>query len=188
MKIINYLLFIGFMVMPVYAQSVENSEESNATETSAQRPSMPDLFFRKEQRRVLEVVREGIVVEDDFDIEEFVPVVIIEEQLEPEEEELIRARARGADIYFDSYIVNRSNGKSILWINGKALRVDEDRDVLSRQGIELAQGEEGSSIALENGVLKGRDAYSNSKFRVNVGQIIGVDGSVDETLPIIVKK
>ena len=174
---------------PALAQqtSEDVAEELAAELAAGQRPDMPVLFFRGEQRRVLEAVRQGVVEQEDFEIEEFVPV-IIEEEIEeeeiiiPEVVEEIR-RERDANYLLDAYVVNRSSGKGIFWLNGRQLEAEEDARFLSREG--LVGETEGEDVEVRDGVLHGADLFLGTRFRVKVGQVLGINGAVEETLPVV---
>lgn len=190
MKIVNFFALLVVCLSLVNARAQTESEESSSVRSSSdQRPEMPNLFFRKEQRRVLEAVRQGVVEEEDFDIDEFVPVVIIEDALPEEIEE--ETRQRGEDLSIDAYIVNRNTGSKVLWVNGKQIDLQEDSEYLTSRGIVVnADDVEGvaDSLRIENGVVKADDAFSNAKFEAKVGQVIGAVGGVEESLPVVIVK
>ena len=185
----KYKFFVLVAIMlpiPLYAQSTSDPEEVVNGQQS--RPEMPGLFFHKEQRRVLEAVRQGVVQEQDFDIEEFVPVVILEEILPEEIEQIVVGdlpqRQQRAQAYnFDAYVLNRKNGNAMLWLNGKRIDIEKDTDLLARQGI-IVQSEE-EDFGIKNGIFYGSDVYNSSNFEIKVGQSIGIDGGVEERLPVI---
>ena len=180
------------LAVPAYAQSTDEAAQAEAEAAAveaesqgADRPDMPPLFFRVEQRRVLEAVRQGIVTNEDFEIEEFAPVLIQEDPILPLEtaaEPLVN-RERSQQYSFDAYIVNHSTGKTKLWLNGQEIDADEDAEGLERRG--LTGDEEGENLRIKDGNLAGSDHFNGSKFRARVGQIIDVNGAVEETLPVI---
>lgn len=191
--VLKTLALIGLLVLPVHAQ--ESGEAAPAAAEDAapgaqaaeqERPEMPGLFFRQEQRRILEAVRQGIVGENDFEIEEVAPIVSIEEVLpDPvlEDEGLFARRQRGSAVNFDAYLINRKSGKGVIWMNGSALSIEEDAALLERQGFAPLVDKE--TLSVEGGFLEGADAYSESNFQVKVGQTIDVDGRIEENLPVI---
>lgn len=145
---------------------------------NVQRPEMPVLFFRGEQRRVLEAVRQGVVEEDDFDIEEFVPVVIIEDALPQAEGEVQRRRAR--QIYIDAYIVNKSTGQNTFWFNGRRLTYEGSRELLEQEGIFL----EGLDAPVdEDVVVEGLENLQSSTAALPADGASGgsADGSADSS-------
>jgi len=111
-KILILFLFLAF---PSVAQ------ETSATGSSADKPEMPILFFTKEQRRVLEAVRRGVVQKEDLEIEsgEFVPVVLLEETIGNEVEQ--RQTRRGKEIKVNALIRNHSTGRVLRSKWGKSL-------------------------------------------------------------------
>lgn len=192
-------LFAVMMALSVssYAQSTDDeaaTEQTDDTQSATddaeqRRPSMPNLFFRQEQRRVLEAVRQGVVQEQDFEVQGFVPVVILEEVLDadlPVEEQVVLTRDQS--VRFDAYIVSHKTGKTVLWVNGQPLKLEDDLDVLYRDGVAVGEVEGEEVEAFSNGVLQGDDNYSRSGFKMRVGQVLSTDGFVEETLPIVIKK
>ena len=191
--LLTLILLSIALTLPVRAQSTEESAPADAegSAVTGQRPEMPNLFFRREQRLILEAVRQGIVEQEDFDIEEFVPVVILQDVLPLFEEEQERARiVREDNVYFDAYILNRQTGQGLVWINGVSVDPAKESGYLSRIGINI-QGEEGEEqlpYGVEQGVLSGGDSFNESQFKVRIGQTINTDGSVEETFPVVLRK
>lgn len=188
MKRLKLLMLAAMVGLPAYAQSLEDATiATDDPETDAEvqavieRPDMPGLFFREEQRRVLEAVRQGVVNNNDFVIEEFSPVLIEDPVVPVEERQNLGVRSQ--EYYFDAYIVNRSTGKTTFWLNRQELNSEKDADALRREG--LTGLEEGELIQVTDGVLSAGDVYNKSNFRLKIGQIVGTNGTVEETLPVI---
>lgn len=191
MQLWKVLFLAAAVSAPAAAQQTgEVAAEELAAEIAAgQRPDMPALFFRGEQRRVLEAVRQGVVAQEDFEIEEFVPV-IIEEEVEdeifiPVEEEAVEEirRSRDTDYTLDAYVFNRSSGKGFFWLNGRRIEGEKDAAFLAREG--MVGDMEGEQVEVRDGVLYGGDLFLGTRFRIKVGQMLGANGLVEETLPVI---
>ena len=167
---------IVFLVFPSVAQ-----ETAVVVSTEANNPEMPALFFTKEQRRVLEAVRRGVVQKEDLEIDSgnFVPVVLLEETLaDVDDRQQIN---RKNEIQINALIRNRTTGKSRVWLNGEQVEIDGDNDLLRADGLVV------NSQGVNSAAISGNDEFSNSRFEAKVGQIINIDGKIDESLPVILR-
>lgn len=185
MKYISVLLqpLVAFVVFALVASSAYGQETQDAAPTGAAsesesvRPTMPRLFFTNEQRRILEVVRQEFITEENLEFAEFAPL-LIEQQETLEEEDSI---GRNYDLSVVAYIRNRSSGGGVLWMNGEQYSLDDDSGVLGREGLD--------KLSLEsNGAISGTDSVNNSRFVLKVGQKLAGDGEVNETYPVVIVK
>ena len=175
-------------LLPVVAAlffSAATAQETSAVGNAdgADSPVMPGLFFTAEQRRILEAVRRGVVRKEDLEIadENLVPVVLLEESLGgivEQERRIVRKR----EIKIDAFIRSRSTGKARVWLNGKEIEIGDDNDLLQASGLVITNEDVGRSF------LAGSDEFNGSRFEARVGQIINVDGRIDEGLPVVLKR
>lgn len=177
MRVLLSLISVSLLATSaVFAQSAGDDDSQDAR---GLRPGMPDLFFRQEQRRVLEAVRHGLVDQGYFnEVKELAPVIIpqrtIPEVFIEEEEELVRSD----DLRVDAMIYNRAKGTSHIWINNQLIN-PEDQYMLENKGLVIEDSGDGRSY------ISGSDSFSRSKFQVKVGQVIRVDGRIEESLPVV---
>jgi hypothetical protein len=181
MKKAIFFLFFASALAPAGAQE---TSQGGAAKSG---PTMPRLFYTKEQRRVLEAVRQEVIdVEDVIDEDQFLSLEVEEDALDlavvTNESSPEAAPRRGALVRINGYIRKKGEeGKSVFWINSEMIS-QEEKDVLLRRG--------GLDIAFDakDGVIEGNDQYNKSEFSVKVGQVITPEGFVDETLPVVVRK
>ena len=170
------IFFFLTLSLCVYA----NAQEALTSGVEADRPNMPGLFFNPAQRRILEAIRQGVVEDDALQVPEIDLIVFAEEAL-PDPQQEGEERMRQVDLKIDSLIRNRSNGKTYLRVNNELLDVEKDSDVLSNQGIVL-------TLEVDDPYsVRGSDEYSESRFQLKLGQIIGTRGEIEESLPVIKK-
>jgi hypothetical protein len=167
-----------FLILSLSAHA--GAQEASTSGLEAERPNMPRLFFNPAQRRILEAIRQGVVEDDALQVPEIDLIVFTEEGL-PDPQQEGEVRTRQVNLKIDSLIRNRSNGKTYLRVNNELLDVEKDSDVLSNQGIVL-------TLEVDDPYsLGGSDEYSDSDFRLKLGQIIGTRGEIEESLPVIKK-
>lgn len=160
------------------AASFAAINRQNVGESAEARPTMPRLFFTNEQRRILEVVRQEFITEENLEFAEFAPLLIEQQEtLDVEEEQLGRAY----DLSVHAFIRNRSSGEGRVWINNEAYPLQDESGVLQREGLDGLTLESGGEFA-------GTDVINNSRFVVKVGQKLAGDGEVNETYPVIIVK
>lgn len=173
------------LLSPAWGQSGVDDPVS-ATESSGEfRPEMPRLFFSGEQRRVLEAVRQDVIAEESFEEENFVPLILRQEQIDltPEQQERTDA------LVFDSFIRNRSTGKGSWWgKEGEERQFSTGKaDDLSRQGV--VQFEPSTDQSKDgDGAIVGIDRFNKTRFILKVGQQLLPDGEISETYPVVLKK
>lgn len=165
--------------------STATAQETSAVNDSAdaENPVMPGLFFTAEQRRILEAVRRGVVRKEDLEIadENLVPVVLLEESLGgvvEQEKRIVRQK----EIKINAFIRSRSTGKARVWLNGSEIEIGDDDDLLQANGLIITNEDVGKSF------LTGSDEFNGSRFEAKVGQIINIDGRIDEELPVVLKR
>ena len=182
-KILLWLL-AGSLCGAAYAQEAnEEQAEADAEVENENRPNMPGLFFSNEQRRILEVVRQEIISEESLDFDEFVPLVLTQQQEGVEQLETSAVAAtRGHEVQLNAYVQNRSAGTGFVWINNVAYPLEDTEGFLERQDY------------LENlsfneaGEMTGMDTANNSRFVLRVGQKLARNGDATETYPVIIVK
>ena len=158
-------------VAPVYAQESQDGAEDGA------RPQMPRLFFTNEQRRILEVVRQEFITEDNLEFAEFAPLLIEQQETIESEDQFRRSRS----LRVDAIIRNRGTGGGALWINHERYSLEDISGALERDGL-------GGMMFESGGAISGTDSINNSRFVLKVGQNLADDGEVNETYPVVVIK
>ena len=187
MRQILLWLLAGALCGAAYAQEANEEQTETEAELEAEvenenRPGMPGLFFSNEQRRILEVVRQEIISEESLDFDEFVPLVLTQQEgVEQQETSAVEA-TRGHDVQLNAYVHNRSSGSGFVWINNVAYPLEDTEGFLQRQDY------------LENlsfneaGEMTGTDTANNSRFILRVGQKLASNGDATETYPVIIVK
>lgn len=166
------------------AAQAQEQAETSAVEVDGEegRPAMPRLFYTNEQRRILEVVRQELIAEESLEFEEFVPLVLAQQEvLEVIAGEELAAREH--DLQMNAYIRNRKSGSAVLWINDESYQLtsEDGSGVLSFEGID--------GLVMQNdGSVEGLDSPNGTRFVVRVGQKLAGDGEVNETYPVVVIK
>ena len=178
-NIIHWILWLALPMVAsaVYSQETVTQETVEKGGVDLQRPQMPDLFLTVEQRRILEALRQGVLNEQVFKEDEFIPVVLREEALP---EDVVRIE-RSNDVKIDALVKHKKSGKTILWVNNKSYDLDKDKALLERLDnlkIETSDARDG---------LRGYDNISKSRFNIKVGQTVNKEGVINETLPIVRK-
>lgn len=166
------------------AQSGEQAEEEE------QRPQMGALFYTVEERRILEAIRQGVVEEEELEFtEDIQPIVVIQEVL-PEEEKI---RERAQPLKLDALIVRRSTGDASVWVTeggeSREFRVNAQTD--NRLGGKVLETRAGVVVDKQNISVDGMvgvDEFNNRRFRLQVGQILGTRGELDDSYPIVIRK
>lgn len=176
-----YLMLSAVFFSGAQAQENQPSEEVVVIVEEEERPDMPILFFTKEQRRILEAVRQGVVASDTFEAEGFIPLVVIEETL-PEESQFVEpVRKERSGFSVDALVRNRKTGKDYFWIGGRIVDVEKDADLLGEDGFIIGEDDVNADNAIQ-----GIDEYEGTRFEVKVGQSVTKDGYIDEGLPVVV--
>ncbi|MGI9297472.1 MAG: hypothetical protein ACR2QC_06185 [Gammaproteobacteria bacterium] len=182
-------VFAVFAATPALAQEqqdaaapvspVSDAAPDAAGSSAANRPAMPRLFFTNEQRRILEVVRQEFITEENLEFAEFAPLLIEQQETVDvaEEEEF----ARDYDLRVEAFIRNRSSGDGRIWINNEPYPLRDESGVLQREGLD-------GLVLGSDGAISGMDSLNNSRFMVKVGQKLAGDGEVNETYPVIIVK
>ena len=167
-----------FALSAMFVAAAANAQETEGDNAAAEgiRPQMPRLFFTNEQRRILEVVRQEFITEENLEFAEFAPL-LIEQQETIEEEEI----GRNYDLQMAAFVRNRSSGDGVLWINNEQYSLNDVSGVLGREGLD------GLSLGAD-GVISGADSINNSRFVVRIGQTLKGDGAVHEAYPVIIVK
>ena len=167
-----------FALSAMFVAAAANAQEAEDDNAAAEgiRPQMPRLFFTNEQRRILEVVRQEFITEENLEFAEFAPL-LIEQQETIEEEEI----GRNYDLQMAAFVRNRSSGDGVLWINNEQYSLNDVSGVLGREGLD------GLSLGAD-GVISGADSINNSRFVVRIGQTLKGDGAVHEAYPVIIVK
>ena len=175
---------------PVLAQ-----EEEDAAATPAagdQRPQMGALFYTVEERRILEAIRQGVVEEEELEFtEDILPVVVVQEALPDENEEVIRERSKPLKI--DAMIIRRKTGDASVWINegGEVVEFQVNSESDDRLGGKVLPTRAGVLVDkgdISAGGVLGVDVFNNRRFRLQVGQILGTRGELDDSYPIVIRK
>lgn len=167
-----------------YAQSAESDAAANFSAAPAPRPDMPPLFFAPEQRKILDALREGAVDTDVYIPEEIATPDIISDDIARFITGFVEGQSvRGENISIGSIFRSKKTGKLLVWINGEIIDVESEREFLENHGLEIIDGEDGSGA-----VLRGTDNFSNTTFELQVGQSIGIDGNIEENLPVIIRR
>lgn len=174
-----------FPAAPVFAQS----EEAPVAVEEEQRPQMGALFYTVEERRILEAIRQGVVEEQELEFnEEILPVVVVQEAL-PEEDEI---RERAKPLRVDAMIIRRSTGEASIWMHedGKIVefQIDRETDRLGGKVLETRAGVVVDRDDIGAGGLEGIDLFNNRRFRLQVGQILGTRGELNDSYPIVIRK
>lgn len=179
------LLLAAVFALSPAAPAVAQVEEEE------QRPQMGALFYTVEERRILEAIRQGVVEEEELEFsEEVVPAVVVQEVL-PEVDEAPRERPN--PIKVEAMIIRRSTGDASIWVReaGKIgeLKVSaESENRLGGQALENRAGivVEKRDISVDG--MQGVDVFNNRRFRLQVGQILGTRGELDDSYPIVIRK
>ena len=174
-----------FPAAPVFAQN----EGAPAAGDEEQRPQMGALFYTVEERRILEAIRQGVVEEQELEFnEEILPVVVVQEAL-PEEDEI---RERAKPLRVDAMIIRRSTGEASIWMHedGKVVefQIDRETDRLGGKVLETRAGVVVERDDIGAGGLEGIDLFNNRRFRLQVGQILGTRGELNDSYPIVIRK
>lgn len=172
------LMLVAVLAAPtVFAQSTNENDDNQVA--GGLQPAMPDLFFRQEQRRVLEAVRHGLVDQGYFnDVKKLSPVILVQRTIPEAPVEEVEELLRSGDLMVNAMIYNRAKKTSHIWVNNQLVDA-EDQYVLENEGLVIEDGGDGGSY------IVGNDTFSQSRFKVKVGQIIGVDGRIEEGLPVV---
>ena len=181
LKILLAAMIMSVLPTTVYAQE-ESSELTEEDSSGASRPVMPSLFYSNEQRRILEILRQGYIASDSaLEFEEYAPLVLVQEELVITEEN----PGRGQDLQINAFIRNTKTGKSSIWINGQERRVEDLTDERNREGLvdlNIQRADDGSIIG------DGIDSINRSRFQLRVGQTLEKQGEISETYPIVIVK
>lgn len=165
---------------PAHGQEDQPSQSEEFGEQS--RPTMPRLFFTNQQRRILEVVRQEYITEEVLEQQEFVPLVLAQQEAVEEVDEL--AFTRENNFRINAFVRNRKTGSGIVWLNNARYELGDNTGILFR--------EEGLSElmpdAATDGSITGVDTYNNSRFVLKVGQSLATDGEVNEVYPVVIVK
>ncbi|MDM5146813.1 hypothetical protein NQX30_00205 [Candidatus Persebacteraceae bacterium Df01] len=180
----RFIIFFGCAIVnySCFAQNVSDEKQGvNAGIKIDSAPNMPALFFTAEQRRILEAIRQGAVAEESLQLDEFIPLILVEEIFSTVNE--APEQGRTEDIRVNAFIYNNNKKQAVLWLNGESYTSQEQNDFFSRENIS-----EVSVLKSGTGEIVGIDHANNSKFVVKVGQKLSSDGGVDETYPVILVK
>ena len=178
---------------PAFAQEEDGDAAAAATPAAAdQRPQMGALFYTVEERRILEAIRQGVVEEEELEFtEDILPVVVVQEALPDENEQIIRERSKSLKV--DAMIIRRKTGDASVWINeeGKVLEFQvnpESGDRLGGKALAVRAGILVDKDDISVGGVQGVDVFNNRRFRLQVGQILGTRGELDDSYPIVIRK
>ena len=175
---------------PVWAQ--EEDAAPAAPAAADQRPQMGALFYTVEERRILEAIRQGVVEEEELEFtEDILPVVVVQETLPDENEQVIRERSKPMKV--DAMIIRRKTGDASVWINegGEILEFQVNPENDNRLGGKALPTRAGVLVNKEDisaGGVVGVDVFNNRRFRLQVGQILGTRGELDDSYPIVIRK
>ena len=173
---------------PAATQTTGTAGQSEAEED--QRQQMGAFFYTVEERRILEAIRQGVVEEEELEFNEDIqPIVVIQEVL-PEEDEI---RVRSQPLKVDAMIIRRATGDASIWVTegGKALEFRVSAETENRLGGKVLETRAGVVVDKENisvDGLEGVDTFNNRRFRLQVGQVLGVRGELDDSYPIVIRK
>ena len=176
---------------PAFAQEETDAAES-APAAVDQRPQMGALFYTVEERRILEAIRQGVVEEEELEFtEDILPVVVVQEALPDENENIIRERSKPLQV--DAMIIRRSTGDASVWINegGELLEFQVNPENENRLGGKVLETRAGVLVEKDGisvGGVQGVDVFNNRRFRLQVGQILGTRGELDDSYPIVIRK
>ena len=178
---------LGILLLPIVAYGQEQTENENSTDLSdvelQNRPVMPRLFFTNEQRRILEVVRQEVISEQNLNFDEFVPLVLAQQESIIVDEDL----SRDYDIQINAYIRNRKSDEGSVWVNGiegeqfRNISLNDRAGIWGREGL-------GELTFNDSREITGLDVANNSRFVLRVGQKLAGDGEASETYPVIIVK
>lgn len=188
-KIFNSIIISAVLSSSlVYAQSDTSEQENNQSEgSSLSKPEMANLFLRPDQRKILEGIRLGVVEEQEVSEVIFSPIVFVEDAAPETLPDAIQKRTKEYTV--DAIIFNRSKGKTSAIIGGSLFDLDQPISELTRSGIAINNKDSKDNKEPNSRfVLEGKDGYSKSGFEIKVGQSLGVDGRVNEKLPVVVRK
>ena len=169
---------------PAAAQTGQSAAEED------QRPQMGAFFYTVEERRILEAIRQGVVEEEELEFNEDIqPIVVIQEVL-PEDEKI---RERAKPLKVDAMIIRRSTGDASVWVNegGDLLEFQVNAKTENRLGGKVLETRAGVVVDKENvsaDGLEGVDTFNNRRFRLQVGQVLGTRGELDDSYPIVIRK
>ena len=175
---------------PVLAQ--EEDAAAAAPAAADQRPQMGALFYTVEERRILEAIRQGVVEEEELEFtEDILPVVVVQETLPDENEQIIRERSKPLKV--DAMIIRRKTGDASVWINegGEVVEFQvnpENDDRLGGKVLPVRAGVLVDKSDISAGGVVGVDVFNNRRFRLQVGQILGTRGELDDSYPIVIRK
>ena len=175
---------------PALAQ--EEDAAAAAPAAADQRPQMGALFYTVEERRILEAIRQGVVEEEELEFtEDILPVVVVQETLPDENEQVIRERSKPLKV--DAMIIRRKTGDASVWINegGEVVEFQvnpENGDRLGGKVLPVRAGVLVDKSDISAGGVVGVDVFNNRRFRLQVGQILGTRGELDDSYPIVIRK
>lgn len=179
LRILLVTMIMSVLPATVYAQEEQSESIESGGET---RPVMPSLFYSNEQRRILEILRQGYIASDSaLEFEEYAPLVLVQEELVIEEEN----PGREQDLQINAFIRNTKTGKSLIWLNGQARQLEDLADERNGEGLvnfNIHLADDGSIVG------DGIDSINQSKFQLKVGQTLEKQGEISETYPIVIVK
>ena len=162
-----------------YGQEEPVAEEEEGFQS---RPAMPRLFFTNQQRRILEVVRQEYVTEEALEHQEFVPLVLAQQEVAEESDELELVRENNFRI--NAFVRNKKTGSGMVWLNNARYEFGDTSGILFREeGLSDITPEVGS-----DGSITGVDTYNKSRFILKVGQSLATDGEINEIYPVVIVK
>ena len=189
-KKIAALLVAALLAAPAGPAWAQNEQGAAIAAEEEQRPQMGALFYTVEERRILEAIRQGVVEEEELEFtEEILPVVVVQEAL-PEEDEI---RERAKPLKVDAMIIRRATGDASVWVNegGKILEFQVNPQTGDRLGGKVLETNAGVVVdkaQISADGLEGIDLFNNRRFRLQVGQILGTRGGLDDSYPIVIRK
>ena len=175
---------------PAVAQTETTAGQPAADADEDQRPQMGAFFYTVEERRILEAIRQGVVEEEELEFNEDIqPIVVIQEVL-PDEEKI---RVRAKPLKVDAMIIRRATGDASVWVNegGELLQFQVNAKTENRLGGKVLETRAGVVVDKENvsvDGLVGVDTFNNRRFHLQVGQILGTRGELDDSYPIVIRK
>lgn len=175
---------------PAVAQTETAAGQPAADADEDQRPQMGAFFYTVEERRILEAIRQGVVEEEELEFNEDIqPIVVIQEVL-PDEEKI---RVRAKPLKVDAMIIRRATGDASVWVNegGELLQFQVNAKTENRLGGKVLETRAGVVVDKENvsvDGLVGVDTFNNRRFHLQVGQILGTRGELDDSYPIVIRK
>ena len=175
----NISLWLLAVALCGTANAQQSTGQSNEAGSEA-RPGMPSLFFSNEQRRILEVVRQEIISEESLEFDEFVPLVLTQQDILDTEDEV--GSGRGHEVQLNAYVRNRNSGGGFVWINNVAYPLEDNEGFLQRQDYleDLSFN--------DSREMTGLDIANRSRFVLRVGQKLTGTGDATETYPVVIIK